>query len=214
MRKLYALALPVLAVAAFTIAPSSALAITSYGTCGTVGAHSANCPGTEHFTEFPGEARVGVNGKKVSAEFILENEAKTVDIDCNVIDFVGKFWNVAGVGHSHLILVFEGCKGSGGLATTCGGANIPNGNGIIEGVVTDEVTAVEKVTVTIESGFGVKCGATNLGAVTGTATGTQTNASAVLKFKEAKGLTFAGEKSQISGEVEFLTIEGGKKVYI
>ncbi len=224
MKKLYALALPILAVAAFAIAPSVAAAQQSYGTCAVGTPHSANCPtaSTEHFTEFPGEARVGVNGIKVgTGEFILEAEKENVGlgigIKCSVIDFVGKFWNVGGIGHSHLILVFEKCKVFGKELEEKCGANLINGNEIIEGVVTDEVTKANpaaQVTVTIESGFGVKCGAVNLGSVTGTATGSQAEKSATLKFAQAKGLTFAGKPSTITGEVEFVTISGSKKVYI
>jgi hypothetical protein len=212
-KKLYAVLLPVVAVAAFAVVPAMASASTAYGTCAT-GTHSANCPAGQAFTEFT-EKREGVNGKKVSTEFVLETEVGAQGIKCTVIDFVGKMWNVGGVGHSHMILVFENCKAFGAeLETVCNATNPINGNGIIEGVVTDEVSAAEKVKITIESGFGVKCGTTNLGNVTGSATGSQANASPILKFSKATGLTFDSKPSTISGEVEFVTIEGSKKIYI
>jgi hypothetical protein len=221
-RKIYAMLLPVLAVVAFAAVPAVASAVTTkeYGTCAT-GTTSTQCPSGEAFTPFT-EARVGVNGIKKSTEFVLEIEKEGVGtgvaIKCTVIDFVGKMWNVSKVGHSHLILVFENCKAVGAeLESACTAANPINGNGIIEGVVTDEVTkegASAEVTVTVESGFGVTCGATNFGGVTLSAKGTQAEKKAVLVFAKAGGLKFAGKPATITGEVEFVTITGSKKVYI
>jgi hypothetical protein len=220
-KKIYAVLLPVLAVVAFAVVPAAASAATKeYGTCAT-GTTSPQCPSGQAFTAFT-EKREGVNGIKVSTEFVLETEKAGVGtgegIKCTVIDFVGKMWNVGKVGHSHLILVFENCKPFGAeLEAVCTATNPINGNGIIEGVVTDEVTKEgnpAEVTVTTESGFGVVCGTHNLNKVEGSAKGTQAEKSAVLKFNKATGLTFDTLSATITGEVEFVTITGSKKVYI
>jgi hypothetical protein len=209
---------PLLAVAAFAIAPAAASAVTTYGTCEVTGIpHSGNCPNpaTERFFPFAAEKRVAIFGKKVSATFVLENEAETAGIECSEVAAAGVLWNVGAIGHSHTILAFEGCKGIKGLAVTCGAGSLPNGNGIIEGVVTDEVKAQTEVDVVIQSGFPVVCGATNLGEVTGSVIGKQTEKTSILKFAKAKGLKFAGENAQITGELEFLTsLAPNKKVYI
>jgi hypothetical protein len=205
---------PLLAVAAFAIVPAAASAVTTYGTCGTVGGASANCPGTEHFTPFAGEKRVAVFGKKVSGLFVLENEAKTADIECSEFTAGGLDWNKAGIGHSHTVLAFEGCKGSGTLAAVCP-AGVINGNGIIQGDVNDEVKNFNHVDIAIVDGFEVVCGTTNLGSVTGAVTCEQPEKSAVLKCVKAAGLKFAGENATITGESEFLTsLAPNKKVFI
>jgi hypothetical protein len=154
--------------------------------------------------------------KELAPNSSLENEAKTVGLACTAISAEGVAWTTATAGHRHLALTLEGCRGTMDLAMACGGANIPNGNGSIEGVVTDEATkeAPGEVKVTIESGFGIVCGATNFGAMTGSPHGTQATASAVLKFAKAGGITFAGEKMVITGELELLTIAGSKKLFI
>jgi hypothetical protein len=154
---------------------------------------------------------VPVIGTKVSAVFTLENAAKTAGIECKAFADVGFDWNTAAkVGLSHNILQFEECVGTGTLATTCSaGANAP----VIEGDVTDKVATEKTVEVTLTTGFEVKCGATALGNVTGKVTGEQPVKSAVLKFKEAAGLTFAAEPATITGELETET-QPGKQVFI
>ncbi|MGO9322464.1 MAG: hypothetical protein ACLQBY_16930 [Solirubrobacteraceae bacterium] len=211
-KKLMSSVVPLIAVAAFAVMPAMAQAETkSYGTCATGTPETKPpCPTGQKFTAFTENEHIAVYGKKVSTTFVLENEAKTADITCTTLQAGGLFWNVTGdIGKSHVILNFDGCTGTGLLA----GCSInPLTNHEIEGVVTDEVLTETTVKVTIESGFNVKCGTTELGNVTGSVTGTQSGS--VLKFKEAKGLTFAGEPSTITGEVEFITSETGKKVYI
>jgi hypothetical protein len=213
-KKLYVAFAPLLAVAAFAVMPAVASAFTEYGTCGTVGAHTANCPGTEHFTPFPNEERVSVYGKKVSTTFVLENEAETAGIECSKLADSGFNWNVLTVGHSFVGLAFQGCKGIKGLATTCGAGSLPNGNGIIEGDVSDIVLTELTVEVKIEHDFNVECGTTNLGPVTGAVVGSQPAKKGVLKFAKAKGLKFAGENAQITGENETKQAETNKAVVI
>ena len=124
-------------------------------------------------------------------------------------------WNELTIGHSHMVLRFGKCTVKGAtLEMFCTVANPINGNGTIEGVVTDEIThsSPNEVTVTIESGFGVKCGTMNFGPVTGSTIGTQGASSAVLVFSGG-GLSFAGKAATIAGEVEFLT-NAGKKVFV
>jgi hypothetical protein len=212
MRKLYAVALPVLAVVAFAVAPAAASAATTYGTC-TTGTHSApECPTGEKFTAFT-EERVAVVDKKVSTNFVLENVAGTAGIECTVFKSAGFDWNAGGFGKSEEILVFEKCVGTGGLATACP-AGVINGNGIIQGTATNEVTNATKVKINITGGFSVKCGASSFGSVTGEATGLQTAETAVLKFAAATGLTFNGAAATITGEAETETVETKKKVFI
>lgn len=196
---------PILAAAAFAAMPAMASARTTYGT-EAGGVFTA-------FTEFKHEAVI--SKKAGAAPFVLENEAKTADIECSSFAAAGFVWNVGGVGHSHFILVFDGCKGSGALA----GCEInPKTNHEIEGTVTDEVLTETTVKVTIESGFNVKClkegVEEELGNVTGSVTGTQTAKTAILKFAKATGLTFLGMGATISGEDETETTPGGKKVII
>jgi hypothetical protein len=141
MRKLYALSLPILAVAAFAIAPATASAITSYGTCAP-GAASANCPAGNKFTEFAEFEHVGVFARNVSATFVLENVAKTADIECSSLEGIGYVRNVTKKGQSIITLAFDGCKGSG-LLKECK-INSKN-NEEIEGTVDDEVLKEETV---------------------------------------------------------------------
>lgn len=195
---------PVLAVGAFVIAPAAAQARTTYGTeTGGI------------FTAFGGE-RVSTDGKKKSANFVLENEAGTGGITCAKLASSGFAWNEGGFGDSTSLPVFEGCKLTGGLATLCGAGVVPNGNGIIQGEVSDKVKAMAEVEVDIDRGFGVKCGAggANLGEVTVGVKGAQAATTGNLVFKKAKGLTFVGEKSQITGENETKQVETNKQVVI
>jgi hypothetical protein len=221
MRKIMLGMAPLLAVAAFAIAPAAASAVTTYGTCAAGPPHSANCPGTEDFTAFPEFEHVSVLSKKAtgSGNFILENEAKTADIECSTFSDSGYVRNVVLVGHSVEFLVFDGCKGSGAFEKKCSAINAKNNNEI-EGFVSNEVLTETTVKITIESGFNVKClekegkkEEEELGNVTGTATGTQTKATNVLKFAKATGLKFAGEPATITGEDELETTSG-KKVFI
>jgi hypothetical protein len=203
MRKLMLRLAPLLAVAAFVAAPAAAQARTTYGTeTGGI------------FTPFPGEARVSVFGTKISAQFIIENEAQTFGWKCSEASVSGLDWNVAGLGHGSELVAFEGCKGVGGLETTCGGTNIPNGNGIIEGEVTDEVATETTVKHVIQNGFQITCGSTNLGRPTGSFTGNQSKKSGILRFLKAGGILFAGEKMTITGEEETRQVESNKAVVI
>jgi len=194
---------PLLAVAAFAISPAAASAF-EYGTCGTVGAHTANCPGTEHFTPFAAVTKV-VSFSKQGNVFILENEAKTADIECKGLFNRGTVENVAGVGKSSLKLVFFECTGSGALAA----CEINPPSGAITGNVSDKVLTATTVEVTILNGFNVKCveGAitTELGNVTGSVIGTQTSKTVPLKFAKTPGLKFLGVNATITGEDELFT---------
>jgi hypothetical protein len=220
MKKLYVLSLPLLAVVAFAIASATASAVTSYGTCQELAATSTNCPAGEKFHEFPEFEHIGVDTREVSKAFVLENEAKTAGIECTSLEDIGYFFNIlnaagtAEVGHSNEVLLFDSCKGTGALAAC---EINPKTNHEIEGTVTNEVVKENEVKITITSGFNVKCKEgteeKEEGGVTGSATGTQTVKTNVLKFAKATGLTFAMAPATITGEVEAFTLQG-KKVYI
>lgn len=216
MRKLYAVLLPILAVVAFASMSAAAQANTTlYGTCVSEKGHAKEvpCNAEEKFEAF-GTSRVAVIDKKVSAKFELA--AGTENIKCTGFQSSGFFWNEGGVGKSRETLVFENCTAEGTvLGADCTVANPINGNGIIEGVIINEVEPLgEKVKITIESGFGVKRGTNNFGGVTGSATGSQPAGKAVLTFSAATGLTFATKASTITGEAETETVGTKKKVFI
>jgi hypothetical protein len=214
MRKVYAVALPILAVIAFA-SMSAAAQADEYGICGAKAGEPAKapCKVNEVFEPFA-VAGEGVVGKKVSTAFVLA--AGGEEIKCTALAAGGVMWNELTIGHSRIVLRFGKCTVKGAtLEMFCTVANPINGNGVIEGVVTDEIThsSPNEVTVMIESGFAVKCGTMSFGNVTGSATGTQAASSAVLDFSAASGLSFAGKAATITGEVEFLT-NAGKKVFI
>ena len=197
-KRLLAMLLPVLAAAAFAVVPAMAQAATKeYGTLSGV-----------EFQPFTAATNVTSTG---TTAFVLENEAKTAGIECSGLTDKGTDENIAGVGHSTDTLTFTGCKGIKGLAVTCATVN---GTGEITGVVTDEVTKPTKVEIKIKEGFSVVCGGTPLGNVTGTASGTQKAETNSLAFKKAKGLTFAGEASTITGTNTTVTEVGAKEVLI
>jgi hypothetical protein len=213
-KKIYAALLPVLAVVAFAIVPSMASAATSWGTCQEAATTSTNCPAGEKFNEFPEFEHIGIDTRMVGEKFVLENVAKTADIECFSLENIGYDFNIGKVGHSREILVFDSCKGSG-LFKECSINSKTNHE--IEGDVTNEVVAATEVKITLTTGFNVKClkGGVeeNLGEVTGSVTGKQTEKTNVLKFAKVAGLKFAGEEATINGEVEAFTLQG-KKVYI
>jgi hypothetical protein len=214
MKKLMLGLAPLLLVAAFAAMPAMAQAETKeYGTCekGTPETKPP-CAAGEKFVPF-GEKRVKVMSKnKAGSVFVLENEAKTADIECSKLQDAGFAWNIKKVGHDHEILVFEECKGSGALKEVCTAANIntSTGAGIIEGVITSENISETETKITIESGFEIVCGTTSFGKVTGSATGKVEKSTNVLKFSKATGLEFNKEKSTITGEDELETQTGGK----
>jgi hypothetical protein len=206
---------PLLAVAAFAIAPAAASAATTYGTCAP-GVHSANCPVGDKFTAFPAGEKVNVVSFKApgTGNFILENVTKTADIDCSSLVKQGHVENVGGIGKSLLKVAFDECKGSGELAA----CTINSPTEAIVGSVSDEVKTATTVEITIVTGFNVKCrvGAEEieLGNVTGKVTGTQANATNILTFSKAGGLTFLGAGLTITGSDILYTEVGLKPVYI
>jgi hypothetical protein len=194
---------PLLVMSAFAVMPAMASARVSYGTeTGGV------------FTAFANGTAVPVTSKKAgAAEFILENVAKTAGIECSSLEDKGIVENtvVGGVatGNSALVLVFDGCKGTGLLAGC-----VPNRTGLIAGEVEDEVKTETTVEVKIKAGFDIRCGGTDLGSVTGAVTGTQAKKSDILTFTEAGGLTFRGEPATITGSDETTQNSTGKGVVI
>jgi hypothetical protein len=205
MRKFILGAAPLLAVAAFAIVPAAASAVTTYGTCAGTGT-SSNCPSGQKFTAFTAVTKV-ISYNPAGTTFKLENEAKTAGIECGYLSDRGTVENVAGVGKSTLKLVFAECKGSGELAA----CEINPPSNVITGNVTDEVKTATTVEIKITSGgFNVKCGATELGDVTGSATGTQAARTNRLKFTAASGLAFLGAPATITGEDELYTEVAGK----
>jgi hypothetical protein len=216
MKKLILAVAPIAVAAALFVMPAMAsAATTAYGTCATGTPETKPpCKTGEHFTEFTEFKHEPVIDKKVSTEFVLENEAGTLDVDCSSFSSIGYFENIKKVGHSHEILVFDGCKGTGGLKEC---KINPATNNEIEGVITNVVKSETEVEFTITEGFEVICElpteTKNLGTVTGTFKGTVGASSAIVKFAKAKGLKFAGEASTITGEAETETTSG-KKVFI
>jgi hypothetical protein len=189
---------PLLALVAFAIAPAMAQASTEYGT-ETAGV----------FTAFAARTEV-VSAKSGAAPFVLENKAKTADIECSTFSDEGDVENVAGVGKSENDLTFDNCVGSGLLAGC-----VPNaGTGVINGVVLDKVTAATKVEVTIKEGFEIECFGINLGTVTGAVKGTQAKKTNILTFTKAKGLEFNKEPATITGADATVTKVGAKPVVI
>ncbi len=182
---------PLLAVAAFAIAPAAASAVTTYGTCAS-GTHSANCPAGEKYTAFTAVTKVRDKKAAGSGNFILTTAAGT--IECTAVFSAGTDENVGTVGHSKDTLIFEGCTTKFETAT-CKVAT--GGSKVITGEVTDEVTSETTVKITVTGGFeinfqGNEAGCppenTEVGTVTGTATGTQAKATNVLVFAAATGL--------------------------
>jgi hypothetical protein len=208
---------PLLAVAASTIAPTAASAITSYGTC-NAGAASANCPGGLKFTEFPANEHVNMLGEKVSTKVILENVANKTDITCSGLESTGFLVNRTGVGNGTLLVNLTGCTSIGSVGGKCEANSELNltTNHEIEGVIHTKVVAEEKVELKIASGFNVKCVKggfeVEVGNITGTVNGTQTSKTSVLSLAKTAGLTVGGEAMTLSAEVEFLDVT--TKVYI
>ncbi|MGH9919867.1 MAG: hypothetical protein ACRD6W_13515 [Nitrososphaerales archaeon] len=192
MRKLLLGLAPLLAVVAFIAVPAGAQAATrEYGTENAKGVFKAFTKATK------------VTDAKVSANFRLENEAKTADIECTTFSSEGTDENVGGIGKSKEVLTFDDCEGTGLLAGC-----VPNGTGIIKGEVTNEVLASgTEVEIKIAAGvqFDVECFGMNLGGVSGKAIGTQPAKSNVTTFAESKGLVFLGEPSTITGAAETKT---------
>jgi len=200
---------PLLGVAVFAVMPAAASAITTYGTCAP-GTRSANCPTGEKFTPFAKRVEIKVvSFSTAGTVFTLENEAKTADIECKGLSNRGHVENVVGVGKSLLKVILVECTGSGEL-TACE-INAPST--AIAGNVSGEVITATTVKVKIVNGFNVKCGATELGNVTGEATGTEAGASNVVTFTKATGLKVAGVGATITGSDELYTEEGLKPVF-
>jgi hypothetical protein len=213
-RKLYALLLPTLAIAAMAISAGAAQAHV-FGTCAAPGPKEAPCPGVEKFTEFAPPKRVAITNKKVAATaaFKLVNAAGN-GIECTEFQSSGFVWNIGGVGHSHEVLAFEGCTGLGELKGC--EFNPLTGAGIIEGVVTDVLNSAGNEEFTITEGFNVKCKTPTeekeLGNVSGTITGT-ISGNTVTFTTAATGLKFGGVAVTLAGEAEAETVSG-KKVFV
>ena len=211
-KKLYAAFVPLLAVAGFAIAPATASAVTTYGTCAGAGT-SANCPGGTgpgKFTAFPGlPTRTQVEGRKVSSVFTLQTESGSGGFTCKQFSSIGWMWNTSGVGRSNEAVSFEECHGFGEFAGC---------KSTIEGGLTGKVlieTGVEAVVeAVVETGFQIECNGNLIGLMIGHLTGTQTAKTAVLKFNHAPGLNFEGRGWNITGEAETSVIVNGKQVFI
>jgi hypothetical protein len=205
MRKLMLAFAPLLVLVAVAATPALAQANTrQYGT---------EAKGV--FTAFTKAEKI--TDAKVSKDYTLAGEAGGVE--CSTFSSKGTDENVTKenakkekvkVGKSLDTLTFDDCVGTGGLAGCT-----PNGTGIIEGEVENEV--IESglgVEIKILKGFTVECKGILTSAVTGDATGTQAEKSNILKFAASTGLTFAGKAATITGESSTITETGAKSVVI
>jgi hypothetical protein len=202
---------------AFAVATAIAQAETlAYGTCAT-GTPETKPPSKagDRLTECPENKHEAVTGKKVSTDFLFENEANTLGSECSTFSALGYFWNVKKGGHNRKLIVFADCAGTGALASC---TINPATNSEIDRVVEDEVIKENEVDYTIEpESFDIVCKTSteekSLGYLTGTIKGTLASGSAVIKFANATGITFVGEKTTLTGEAEDET-PSGKKVFI
>ncbi|HEY5342083.1 MAG TPA: hypothetical protein VIJ66_00270 [Solirubrobacteraceae bacterium] len=231
MKKLYALVLPVLAVAAFAVAPATALGTTAYGTCETATKAEEQHPpcGTleKNFKAFPEGTTVNITTKGTTrfklqtyeepkpGEVVVKEE-----IECETLTDTGTVENVSGVGRSKENLVFSKCKVNTGALKGCKLSNI---TGNVSNQVTSATTVLISIVTETPPGFGVviasgqaaPCTAgMSLGSVTGTATGTQAAGSNLIVFSNAIGLTFLSGKARITGTDAITETASGKKIYI
>lgn len=212
--------LPILAMVAFVVMPSTASA-SEYGTC-ALGTPVAKppCKAGEKFTAFPLGTPENVVSKSTGA-FVLEDEAGFHGIECAGVSFKGVFENtkngageVDGVSRGQLS--FKGCvplKYAG-----CTEIN-PETNHEIVGEVNGEIVEEGKgVKITLQSGFNQRCAfdneeEENLGGMWGTIEGTVK--SNTLIFKNAKGIKiFFDDPAHITGTYETETEAGKKPVFI
>jgi hypothetical protein len=212
---------PILAVAAFAIAPAAASAVTTYGTCAGVGT-AANCPGgNEIFTPFAAATKVVDKKTTGSGAFVLEVPSTGGKITCTTESSIGTDENVGGVGKSTDILFFDNCElNSPACLVNSTGADL--GDIVVE--VTDKVETAETVKITLPEGVPIeipgtqkKTGCetqTSLGEVTGAATGNQKIKTNILEFTAAPGLALNSVAATITGSTETVTKTGSKKVYI
>jgi len=187
MKKLMLGLAPLLAVAAFAIAPAAASARTDYGTCGVVGVASPQCPGTEHFTAFGAATKVIDKKATGSGNFVLEEIIAKTKITCKTLSSIGTDENIGGVGKSTDTLFFDGCELSA-PACRVNSDGADEGDIIVE--VTNEVVGAEEVKVTLTTGVpleipGTQAGCvprTELGEVTGAVTGTQKKSKPIFSY--------------------------------
>jgi hypothetical protein len=220
MRKLIWGLTPLLATAAFMVAPAVALAGTAYGVCGATGTiFSPPCAAGASEFFAPSFLVTNITSKSTTS-FALENTSGE-GIECKELTDKGSETNIAGVGYSvGDMLRFKECMPKKGVGTNCTAINPPTRE--IEGIVSDKVESETKVGVTIVSGFNVKCIVAGvereLGnivnekgiAVKGTATA-KTNE---LIFNKAANLSFFGFSVTISGTDKTTTETGGQPIYI
>ena len=203
--KLYAAFVPLVAVAAFAVAPAVAQAETkAYGTVKN-----------GVFTAFTATTNVVSTGTK---PFILK--AANGAIECKSLRDEGTVKNEGGTGHSSLTLWFDECvilppSPLAGCSVQTPGAEPDH----IHGTVTDEVKTETTVEITVTGGFELKtdgspegCPANMaLGTVTGEATGTEAKGSNELVFTEAPGLFLGEEAATITGADTTVTASRAKE---
>jgi hypothetical protein len=226
-RKLLLMVAPVLVLAAFSVMPAMASAANEhYGTCETGGTEEhPPCPaGEKKFTAFKESEKVKVLSEKTfgGGNFILKDEKTKAVIECEDLKDSGTVENVGGIGKSTETLLFVRCT-TAVSTLKCPVNTAGAGSGVIVAHVTNEVLAgglTVKITLTnnvviVTSGpppAGCPAG-TAVGTVKGSVTGTQARGSNDLVFKEAKGLKFNEEESELTGNDETYT-ETGKPVVI
>lgn len=198
---------PLLVVSAFAVMPAMASARLSYGTeTGGV------------FTPFASSTKVVTKG---TTAYKLTASGET--IECKTLADHGTVKNegTPSVGHSEETLEFGECMVTTGTFKGCKVASA--GFADINGTITDVVTSEQTVEITVTGGFvitftgspaGCPAAGTELGTVTGHATGVQLRKTNKLEFSESTGLKFLGEEAFITGTDESNTEVGAKPVVI
>lgn len=217
---------PLLVVAAFAMTSAAAQAQLTYGTCAP-GVHSANCPAGEKFTAFTTGKAEKVTSKKVAGSGPETLTSALGTITCKSLTDKGTVTNVlkggVATGTSELTLEFDECS-TVYMEKVCPVQTDENGAGNIDAVVTDEVITATTVKVNIVGEVtivfsgppptGCPPKGTEVGKVTGSATGTETAKTNVLKFSNTGGFLFNGGASTFTSEDELVTSPGGLPVYI
>lgn len=189
MKKYLAVFAPILATAAFAVAPAMAQAQTT--------AYGVVKAGV--FEAFTAPTAVVSEGTKA---FVLE-EAKGEKIECKSLADEGTLENVSGVGHSALTLSFDECTLTTGALAGCSVSTPGAPADTIVGTVTDVVLKETEVEITVTGGFELEtespCPVVALGTVTGKATGTEAKGSNELVFNKATRLFLGAEAANITG---------------
>jgi hypothetical protein len=222
MKKLYAALLPLVAIVAFVAVPAAAQAQPTWEACKakTGGKFTTNTCATEGTPKSFEWEKVGnlseavlTDTKNVTGKSaLLENEAKTAGISCEVVKDESWVWNRAGRGRDINEVEFTKCKGVGGLATCAvtepivveaytrlelEGTKIYNKFSSVDGEPFTSITLANKGAEVCPAGNPVTA------PVTGSARGEAIEHSNKQKFNGGEyTLEFLGAKSEFTGEIE------------